>query len=62
MILILNNTFFDQYAYMYLCKMENYLQKLLAMSSVQDEIITHSPQLKAILGNKPCAASNSFYV
>ena len=37
-----------QYAYM--CNMESYLQKLVAVSSVQDEIITHFPQLKVILG------------
>ena len=37
-----------QYAYMR--NMESYLQKLVAVSSVQDEIITHFPQLKVILG------------
>ena len=52
--------FLAQYAYMYLCSMDNYLQKLVAVSSIQDEIITHLPQLKAILGNKSCAASNIF--
>ena len=35
--------FLAQYAYMYLCNMENYLQKLVAVSSIQDEIITHLP-------------------
>ena len=37
---------------MYLCNMESYLQKLVAVSSIQNEIITHLPQLKAILGQK----------
>ena len=32
--------FLAQYAYMYLCSMDNYLQKLVAVSSIQDEIIT----------------------
>ena len=43
---------------MHLCNMESYLQKLVAVSSIQDEIITHLPQLKAILGHKSCALSN----
>ena len=42
---------------MYLCSMDNYLQKLVAVFSIQDEIITHLPPLKAILGNKSCTAS-----
>ena len=54
--------FLAQYAYMYLRNMENYLQILVAVSSIQDEIITQLPQLKAILGNKSCAVSNSFCV
>ena len=52
--------FLAQYAYMYLCSMDNYLQKLVAVSSIQDEIITHLPQLKVILENKSCAVSNIF--
>ena len=40
--------------------MESYLQKLAAVSSIQHEIITHLPQLKAILGHKSCAVSNLF--
>ena len=28
--------------------------------SIQDEIITHLPQLKTILGSKSCAVSNLF--
>ena len=51
-MLILSNTFLGQYACMYLCNMESYLQKLVAVSYFQDEIITHFPQLKDILGNK----------
>ena len=45
---------------MYLCNMESYLQKPVAVSSIQDEIITNLPQLKAILGNKSCSESNLF--
>ena len=45
---------------MYLCNMESYLQKLVAVSSIQNEIITHLPQLKAMLGQKSCAVSNFF--
>ena len=45
---------------MYIYNMESYLQKLVAVCSIQDEIITHLPQLKAILGNKSCAVSNLF--
>ena len=48
--------FLAQYAFMYLCNMDmltciyaSYLQKLVAVSSIQDEIITHLAQLKAIL-------------
>ena len=52
--------FLAQYGYMYLCNIDNYLQKLVAVSSVQYEIITHLPQLKAIFGNKSCAVSNIF--
>ena len=44
--------FLAQYAYMYLRNMESYLQKLVVVSSIQDEIITDLPQLKAILGHK----------
>ena len=45
---------------MYLCNMESYLQNLVAVSSIQDEIIANLPQLKAILGNKSCGVSNLF--
>ena len=41
-----------QYAYIYLCNMENYLQKIVSVPSIQDKIITHLLQLKAILRNK----------
>ena len=61
-LILSNNLFLARYAYMYLCNMENYLQKLVAVSLIQDEIITHLSQLKAILGNKSCAASNYFCV
>ena len=40
--------------------MESFLQKLLAVSSIQDEVITHFPKLNAILGNKSCTVSNFF--
>ena len=30
-----------QYAYIYLCNMENYLQKIVSVASIQDKIITH---------------------
>ena len=40
--------------------MQSYLQKLVTLSSIQDEIITHLTQLKAIFGNKSSAVSNLF--
>ena len=40
--------------------MQGYLQKLVTVSSIQDEIITHLPQLKAIFGNKSSTVSNLF--
>ena len=45
---------------MYLYNVESYLQKLVAVSSIQDEIITHLPPLKAIFRHKSCALSNLF--
>ena len=47
---------------MYLCNIESYLQKLIAESSIQGEIITQLPQLKAISGIKSYAMSICFRV
>ena len=45
---------------MYLFNIESYLQKLIAEFSIQGEIITQLPQLKAISGIKSYAMSNLF--
>ena len=53
-------SFLAQYTCMHLCSIESYLQKLVTVSSIQEELIKYLPQFKAIFENKSCAVSNLF--
>ena len=46
-----------EFAYIDLWDVENYLQKLLAVLSIQDDSTTYLPQLKNLLGNHAYAVS-----
>ena len=43
------------FAYAPLCSVDAYLQQLVAVSSLQDDLITYLDPLKNILANKSCA-------
>ena len=59
-MLISSNTFFSSIYLHVSMQHGKLLTEIVAVSYIQDEIITNLPQLKAILGHKSCAVSNLF--
>ena len=47
------------FTYQPICSVDNYLQKMVAVPVLQDDIINHLPQLKSLLTKEACEVCNS---